>query len=83
MTKQEIFDKISKIIEDRFEVTKDKITNDLNFRTDLDADSIDFVEFIMELEDTFGAEISDDDAEKLTTIGQVVDYIYDHQEKTD
>ncbi|MCF6160094.1 MAG: acyl carrier protein [Furfurilactobacillus sp.] len=83
MTKQEIFDKISKIIEDRFEVSKDKITNDLNFRTDLDADSIDFVEFIMELEDIFGAEISDDDAEKLTTIGQVVDYIYDHQEKTD
>ena len=37
----------------------------------------------MELEDIFGAEISDDDAEKLTTIGQVVDYIYDHQEKTD
>ena len=83
MTKQEIFDKISKIIEDRFEVSKDKITNDLNFRTDLDADSIDFVEFIMELEDIFGAEISDDDAEKLTTIGQVVDYNYDHQQKTD
>ncbi|GEK28099.1 acyl carrier protein [Furfurilactobacillus siliginis] len=80
MTKQEIFDKIGSIIEDRFEVEHDKVTNDLNFRTDLDADSIDFVEFIMELEDTFGAEISDDDAEKLNTIGQVVDYVYDHQE---
>ncbi|GKT02624.1 acyl carrier protein [Furfurilactobacillus sp. WILCCON 0119] len=80
MTKQEIFDKIASIIADRFEVEKDKITNELNLRNDLDADSIDFVEFIMELEDTFGAEISDDDAEKLSTIGQVVDYIYNHQE---
>ena len=55
-----------------------KITDDLNLKTDLDADSIDFVEFVLELEDTFGEEINDEDAEKLSTIGEVVDYIAEH-----
>ena len=75
MSKDEIFNKIADIIADRFEVDRDKITLDLNFKTDLDADSIDFVEFILELEDTFGAEISDDAAENLNTVGEAVDYI--------
>ena len=64
MTKEEIFDKIADIIADRFEVDKATITNEMNLQTDLDADSIDFVEFVLELEDTFGSEISDEDAEK-------------------
>ena len=55
-----------------------KITDELNLKTDLDADSIDFVEFVLELEDTFGEEIDDEDAEKLSTIGEVVDYIAEH-----
>ncbi|GAX02762.1 acyl carrier protein [Secundilactobacillus pentosiphilus] len=75
MSKDEIFNKIADIIADRFEVKRDTITMDLNFKSDLDADSIDFVEFILELEDTFGAEISDDVAEKLNTVGEAVDYI--------
>ena len=50
----------------------------MNLKTDLDADSIDFVEFVLELEDTFNAEIADDEAEKLSTIGEVVDYIDQH-----
>lgn len=75
MSKDEIFNKIADIIADRFEVKRDAITMDLNFKTDLDADSIDFVEFILELEDTFGAEISDDAAEQLNTVGEAVDYI--------
>ncbi|GEO68110.1 acyl carrier protein [Levilactobacillus acidifarinae] len=79
MTKAEIFDKIADIIADRFEVDRDQINEQLNFKQDLDADSIDFVEFVLELEDTFGAEISDEDAEKLNTIGEVVDYIVAHQ----
>ncbi|QMU07751.1 acyl carrier protein [Levilactobacillus suantsaii] len=81
MTKAEIFDKIADIIADRFEFDRDQINDQLNFKQDLDADSIDFVEFVLELEDTFGAEISDEDAEKLTTIGEVVDYIVAHQEQ--
>ncbi|WP_047999605.1 acyl carrier protein [Lactiplantibacillus herbarum] len=81
MTKEEIFDKIAGIIADRFEVERSTITSEMNLQTDLDADSIDFVEFVLELEDTFGSEISDEDAEKLTTVGQVVDYVAERQIK--
>ncbi|MGE9968725.1 acyl carrier protein [Limosilactobacillus reuteri] len=76
--KTEIFNKVSKIVADHFDVDRAKITDDLNLKTDLDADSIDFVEFVLELEDTFGEEINDEDAEKLSTIGEVVDYIAEH-----
>lgn len=78
MEKEEIFNKIADITADQFDVQRDKITGTLNFKTDLDADSIDFVEFVLELEDTFGEEINDEDAEKLSTIGEVVDYIAEH-----
>ncbi|MCC3238043.1 acyl carrier protein [Pediococcus acidilactici] len=57
----------------------DQITEKLNFKDDLNADSIDIVEFVLELEDTFGAEISDEDAEKLTTVADAVNYISEHQ----
>ena len=79
MTEEEIFNKIADMIAERFEIDRDKITNDLNFQNDLDADSIDFVEFVMDLEDTFGAEIPDEDAEKLQTVGEAVTYIKEHQ----
>ena len=76
--RKEIFDKVSEIVADHFDVDLAKITDELNLKTDLDADSIDFVEFVLELEDTFGSEIDDEDAEKLSTIGEVVDYIEQH-----
>lgn len=79
MSEKEIFEKISEIIEDRFEIKADEITENLNFQNDLDADSIDFVELVMDLEDIFGAEIPDDDAEKLQTVGEAVEYIKSHQ----
>ena len=79
MSEKEIFEKISEIIEDRFEIKADEITENLNFQEDLDADSIDLVEFILQLEDEFGAEIPDDEAEKIKTIGDAVSYIKSHQ----
>ena len=79
MEKKEIFDKVSSIVADHFDVDRAKITEDLNLRTDLNADSIDFVAFMVELEDTFGQQIEDEEAEKLSTIGEVVDYIAAHQ----
>ena len=79
MSEKEIFEKISEIIEDRFEIKADEITENLNFQEDLDADSIDLVEFILQLEDEFGAEIPDDEAEKIKTIGDAVSYIKAHQ----
>ena len=79
MSKEEIFNKIRDILADNFEVDKEKITNETNFTSDLDADSIDLVEFILQLEDEFGAEISDEDAEKIKTVGDAVNYVANHQ----
>ncbi|MFT9271781.1 MAG: acyl carrier protein, partial [Lentilactobacillus hilgardii] len=73
MDKNEVFNKIADLVADQFDIDREKITGSLNFRKDLDADSIDFVEFVLDLEDTFNAEISDDDAEKLNTIDEAVD----------
>ncbi len=79
MSKEEIFTKIRDILADNFEVEKEKITDETNFKSDLDADSIDLVEFILQLEDEFGAEISDEDAEKIKTVGDAVNYVANHQ----
>lgn len=79
MIEEEIFTKIRDILADNFEVDKDKITKETNFTSDLDADSIDLVEFILQLEDEFGSEISDEDAEKIKTVGDAVNYIAAHQ----
>ena len=73
------FNKIKDLIADNFEVDKDKITENTSFMNDLDADSIDLVEFILQLEDEFGAEIPDDEAEKIKTVGDAVSYIKSHQ----
>lgn len=79
MDKNEVFNKIADLVADQFNIDREKITGSLNFRKDLDADSIDFVEFVLDLEDTFNAEISDEDAEKLNTIDEAVDYVMSHQ----
>lgn len=79
MTEQEIFTKIADLIDEKFNIAASEVTNQLNFKEDLDADSIDIVEFVLELEDVFGAEISDEDAEKLLTVGDAVKYIAAHQ----
>lgn len=80
MTDEEIFNKIAGMIADNFEVDKASITKETNFTNDLDADSIDLVEFILQLEDEFGSEIPDEDAEKIKTVGDAVAYIKAHQE---
>ncbi|MCC9272222.1 MAG: acyl carrier protein [Lactobacillus gallinarum] len=79
MTEEEIFNKIKTLITDNFNVDQDKITENTNFTNDLDADSIDLVEFILQLEDEFGSEIPDDEAEKIKTVGDAVLYIKSHQ----
>ncbi|MDR3190948.1 MAG: acyl carrier protein [Lactobacillaceae bacterium] len=79
MEKQEIYDKVVNIVADHFELNPDKVTGTLNFLSDIDADSIDFVELVLEMEDEFGAEISDEAAEGLITINDTVDYIFKNQ----
>ena len=80
MTEAEIFNKISAMIADNFDIDQDKITKDTDFTNDLDADSIDLVEFILQLEDEFGAEIPDEEAEKIKTVGDAVAYVKAHQD---
>ena len=68
-------ERISAMIIERFGVDAEKISRDLTFQEDLGADSLDVVELIMELEDVFSIQISDEDAEKIITVGDAVDYI--------
>ena len=75
----EVFDRVKTIIVDRLGVDEAKITMEATFKDDLGADSLDVVELIMELEDEFDLEISDEDAEKISTVGDVVTYITQHQ----
>lgn len=79
MSVEEIFNKIKKLIAENFEIDEEKITENTNFKNDLDADSIDLVEFILQLEDEFGSEIPDEEAEKINTVGDAVAYIKDNQ----
>ncbi len=71
----DVFDRVKQIIVDRLDVDEAKVTMEASFKEDLEADSLDVVELVMELEDEFDMEISDDDAEKINTVGDAVNYI--------
>lgn len=79
LTREEVFGKIKNIVIEHFEIDEDKITEAISIKDDLEADSISIMEFVLELEDVFEAEISDEDAEKIETIGAAVDYIMANQ----
>ena len=72
------FDKVKEVIMDKLGVDEDKINIEASFVDDLGADSLDTVELIMQLEEEFGMEIPDQEAERLTTVGSAVDYIDSH-----
>ncbi|WP_142414440.1 acyl carrier protein [Hathewaya massiliensis] len=70
-----VFDKVKDIIVEQLSVNEDEVTMEASFVDDLGADSLDVVEFIMALEEEFDIEIPDEAAEKVTTVGDVVEYI--------
>ncbi|MCY0898620.1 MAG: acyl carrier protein [Firmicutes bacterium] len=74
-TKEQIFDKVKEIIVDQLGVEEDEVTPESSFIDDLGADSLDIVELIMALEEEFGLEIPDDEAEKISTVNDAVEYI--------
>lgn len=69
------FEQIKDIIVELLDVPEDKVTPEARFREDLEADSLDLVELIMAFEDKFGGDISDEDAQKITTVGEAVAYV--------
>ncbi len=78
-TREEVFERVKEVLVGQLGIDETKITDEASFQKDLDADSLDLVELIMELEDRFGVKIPDEDAEKITTVGQAVDYVVEHQ----
>lgn len=78
MSSEEVFEKVKGIIVEQLGVTDTAVTMEASFIDDLGADSLDIVELIMALEEEFDMEIPDADAEKVVTVGDVVDYIKDH-----
>lgn len=78
MSSEEIFEKVKGVIVEQLGVAEGNITMKASFIDDLGADSLDIVELIMALEEEFDIEIPDSDAEKVVTVGDVVEYIKDH-----
>ena len=80
---QVTFTEVKEIIVELLGVDEDKVTMDARFREDLEADSLDLVELIMAFEDKFGGEISDEDAQSITTVGEAVKYIEERMQTGD
>ena len=77
---ESVYERVKKIVSEQLGVDEEQITPDASFVEDLNADSLDLVDLIMTLEEQFGMEISDEDAEKIVTIQDAVNYIEEHIE---
>ncbi len=82
MNQDEVFDKVKDIIIDQLGVDEDAVTMQASFRDDLEADSLDLVELIMAFEVAFGGEISDEEAQNITSVGEAVTYLVKQQAAT-
>jgi acyl carrier protein len=77
-SKEDILVKLKPVIAEQLGVDEGEVNPEASFTEDLNADSLDLVELIMSLEEQFTIQISDEDAEKITTVGEAVDFIYEH-----
>ena len=78
MERDELLKKVRAIVSDKLSISEEQVTEDASFIDDLGADSLDTVELVMALEDEFGLDIPDDQAEKMNTVGKAIDYIVGH-----
>jgi acyl carrier protein len=81
MAEKSVAERVKEIIVEQLGVNPDQVTPEAKFIEDLGADSLDTVELVMAFEEEFGAEIPDEDAEKLQTVGDVIKYIEERSEK--
>ena len=79
MTRDEVLELIRSHLAEELEVDPSRIQDDTRFKEDLEADSLDLYTLVQELEDTYGVRIPDDEAAKILTVGQAVDFILAHQ----
>jgi acyl carrier protein len=75
MTREQIFSLVRAHLADELELDPDRIAESTRFREDLEADSLDLYTLVQELEDSYGVKISDDEAAKILTVGQAVDFV--------
>jgi acyl carrier protein len=73
------FERLRDIIAETLKVEKEKVTLEASFQDDLKADSLDLVELIMAFEDEYGVDIPDEDAQKIRTVAQALEYVENHQ----
>jgi acyl carrier protein len=78
MTREEVFSLIRAHLADELEVDPARIGDGTRFREDLEADSLDLYTLVQELEDSYGVKMSDEEAARISTVGQAVDYVVDH-----
>ncbi len=83
MDEKEIQEKVVSIVAEQMGVDKGELSRDTHFVNDLNADSLDTVELVMEFEDEFETSIPDEQAEKIQTVGQAIDYIEEHMGQAD
>ena len=74
-SREEVFEQVREILVERLDVKEDDVNIGAHLRDDLEADSLDLVELIMDLEERFGVKISDEEAQSITTVGEAVDFI--------
>ncbi|MFA4844034.1 MAG: acyl carrier protein [Candidatus Margulisiibacteriota bacterium] len=81
MDENQVYEAVKKVVSEQLGVTDAEITRTASFVDDLGADSLDTVELVMALEENFGMEIPDEDAEKIKTIGDTITYVMAHGKK--
>ena len=78
MTREEVFALVQAHLVDELEVDPSRIDDSTNFRVDLEADSLDLYTLVQELEDSYGVKMTDEQAAKIVTVGQAVDFVLEH-----